>query len=56
MLAEGGYIVGKMATLKYPDGIDLSEEKDAITKTKELLSTDFLKSPDVKNSPKIVSP
>jgi len=40
MLAEGGYIVGKMATLKYPDGIDLSEEKDAITKTKELLSNE----------------
>jgi len=40
MLAEGGYVVGKMATLKYPEGIDLSEEKDSVTKTIELLKRD----------------
>lgn len=26
MLAEGGYMVGKLATLLYPEGVDLSNE------------------------------
>jgi len=40
MLAEGGYVVGKMATMKYPNGEDLSNISDrnaAIEKTNELL-------------------
>ncbi len=40
MLAEGGYIVGKMAQLLYPEGIEITTEKgteDAIRKTHELL-------------------
>jgi hypothetical protein len=38
MLAQGGYIVGKMATLFYPEGIDLEgNTEDCIAKTQTLL-------------------
>jgi hypothetical protein len=40
MLAEGGYMVGKLATLLYPGGVDLSEERSpekSAEITKELL-------------------
>ena len=40
MLAEGGYMVGKLATLLYPNGIDLSDEgspEKSAEKTKELI-------------------
>jgi hypothetical protein len=40
MLAEGGYMVGKLATLIYPDGVDLSNEgspEKSAEKTTELL-------------------
>jgi hypothetical protein len=38
MLAQGGYIVGKMATLLYPEGIEIEgNTKDCIELTQELL-------------------
>ena len=38
MLAQGGYIVGKMATLLYPDGIEIEgNTKDCILATNDLL-------------------
>src|SRR5574343_1880017 len=38
MLAEGGYVVGKMATLLYTDGIEIDgSTADAATKTEEYL-------------------
>ncbi|MDJ0625357.1 MAG: DUF2779 domain-containing protein [Candidatus Caenarcaniphilales bacterium] len=40
LLAEGGYIVGKMAQLLYPEGIEIKSEKgpkEAIKETEELL-------------------
>lgn len=41
MLAEGGYIVGKMAQLLYPEGIEITTEKgteDAVRRTHKLLT------------------
>jgi hypothetical protein len=39
MLAEGGYMVGKMATLLYPEGIDIEGNTiDCIEKTQQLLT------------------
>ena len=47
MLAEGGYMVGKLATLLYPGGVDLSDERSpekSAEITKELLlNNDFNK-------------
>ena len=41
MLAEGGYIVGYMATLLYPDGIEITgKTEEAIATTKQLLERD----------------
>jgi hypothetical protein len=41
MLAEGGYIVGYMATLLYPDGIEITgKTEEAIATTKQLLEHD----------------
>lgn len=41
MLAKGGYVVGMMATLLYPDGIEITgSTKDAIVKTNEYLKKD----------------
>jgi hypothetical protein len=38
MLAQGGYIVGKMATMLFPNGIEIEgNTQDCIQKTKELL-------------------
>ena len=42
LLAEGGYMVGKLATLRYPGGVDLSNEgspEKSAEKTKELILT-----------------
>lgn len=40
MLAQGGYVVGKMATLHFPEGIEIEGcNSDALQKTKELLSS-----------------
>ena len=43
MLAEGGYAVGKLATLLYPGGVDLSDIGDpteAVDRTNELMAQD----------------
>ncbi len=41
MLAEGGYIVGKMATLLYPDGIEITgNTEESIRSTKKMLEQD----------------
>lgn len=38
MLAKGGYVVGLMATLQYPDGVEITgNTKEAIEKTNEYL-------------------
>ena len=38
MLAQGGYIVGKMATMLFPDGIEIDgNTQDCITQTQTLL-------------------
>ena len=38
MLAKGGYVVGLMATLQYPDGVEITgNTKEAIEKTNECL-------------------
>lgn len=38
MLAKGGYVVGLMATLQYPDGVEITgSTKEAIKKTNEYL-------------------
>ena len=38
MLAKGGYVVGLMATLMYPDGVEITgNTKQAIEKTNEYL-------------------
>jgi len=42
MLAEGGYMVGKLAQLLYPEGIEVKTENGsnyAVKETEELLST-----------------
>lgn len=40
MLAQGGYVVGKMATLYFPDGIEIEgSASEALQKTNELLSS-----------------
>jgi hypothetical protein len=40
MLAQGGYVVGKMATLLFPSGIEiLGNTNEAIERTKKLLDT-----------------
>ena len=40
-LAEGGFQVGKMATLLFPDGIEIKARKnqEALEETNQLLST-----------------
>jgi hypothetical protein len=39
MLAKGGYVVGLMATLQYPDGVEITgNTKEAIIKTNEYLT------------------
>ncbi len=40
-LAEGGFQVGKMATIRYPQGIEVTERGNAqaLARTQELLST-----------------
>lgn len=41
MLAKGGYVVGMMATLMYPNGVEITgNTKEAITKTNEYLQQD----------------
>ncbi|MCC5921056.1 MAG: DUF2779 domain-containing protein [Cyclobacteriaceae bacterium] len=43
MLADGGFMIGHLATLLYPEGIEISEgrdrQKEAIQKTEELLAS-----------------
>ena len=42
MLAEGGYMVGKLAQLLYPEGIEVKTEQGsnyAVKETEELLSS-----------------
>lgn len=41
MLAQGGYVIGKMATLLYPDGIEIEgSTKEALARTSELMKKD----------------
>ena len=41
MLAKGGYVVGMMATLMYPNGVEITgNTKEAITKTNDYLKLD----------------
>lgn len=41
MLAQGGYIVGHMASLYYPDGINIEGNIDeAVARTQELMTRD----------------
>jgi hypothetical protein len=57
MLAQGGYIVGKMATLYYEDGIEIEGfTKDCIKQTEELLQREnvTLFEPAIQSGQKIV--
>lgn len=41
MLAEGGYVVGKMATLLYPEGIEIEgDTRSCVEQTRQLLEQD----------------
>ena len=40
MLAQGGYVIGKMATLMYPEGIEITgNTEEALKKTKEYMNS-----------------